>query len=203
MIHPIFQDCKTFAGLELKPIKCVLVPLCEWSEEVQKGITRWLHKNIPEWENFKVAPTAKLLGFFLGPHAGSQKRAGPLKKYASRLQAIKNGQASVAINAFTYNTRVVPVASYVSQLIPLPDSFTEGFDILSVIRCVNCLRHSDMFELHKYGGPKIRSISVACTAALTRTALKTVTEWPKLLLNGPTGSDKCNLLTMSSLPLIV
>ena len=35
-----------------------------------------------------------------------------------------------------------------------------------------------MFELHKYGGPKIRSISVACTAALTRTALKTVTEWP-------------------------
>ena len=33
-----------------------------------------------------------------------------------------------------------------------------------------------MFELHKYGGRKIRSISVACTAALTRTALKTVTE---------------------------
>ena len=35
-----------------------------------------------------------------------------------------------------------------------------------------------MFELHKYGGPKIRSISVACTAALTRTALKKITEWP-------------------------
>ncbi len=35
-----------------------------------------------------------------------------------------------------------------------------------------------MFELHKYGGPKIRSISVACTAALTRTASTTVTEWP-------------------------
>ena len=29
-----------------------------------------------------------------------------------------------------------------------------------------------MFELHKYGGPKIRSISVACTA------LKTITGWP-------------------------
>ena len=94
------------------------------------------------------------------------------------MQAIKNGQASIAINAFTYNTRVIPVASYVAQLIPLPDSFTERFDILSVLRCANCLRHSNMFELHKYGGPKIKSISVACTAALTRTALKTVTGWP-------------------------
>ena len=80
MIHPIFQDCETFVGLELKPIKCVLVPLCEWSVEVQNCITRWLRKNIPEWENFKVAPTAKLLGFYLGPHAGSQNWAGPLKK---------------------------------------------------------------------------------------------------------------------------
>ena len=70
-----------------------------------------------------MAPTAKLLGFFLGPHAGSQNWAGPLKKYANRMQAIKNGQASVAINAFTYNTRVVPVASYVAQLIPLSRFF--------------------------------------------------------------------------------
>ena len=60
---------------------------------------------------------------------------------------------------------------------PLPDSFTERFYILSVLRCANCLRHSDMFELHKYGGPKIRFISVACIAALTRTALKTITGW--------------------------
>ncbi len=32
MIHPIFQECKTFASLELKPVECVIVPLCEWSE---------------------------------------------------------------------------------------------------------------------------------------------------------------------------
>ena len=85
-----------------------------------------------------MAPTAKLLGFYLGPHAGSQNWVAPLKKYANRMQTIKNGQASIAINAFTYNTRVVPVASYVAQLIPLPDSFAERFDILSVIRFANC-----------------------------------------------------------------
>ena len=81
------------------------------------------------WKHFKVAPYAKLLGFYLGPKAGSQNWVGPLKKNASRLQSIKNGQAPVALNAFTYNTRVVPVASYIAQLIPLPDSFTESFDI--------------------------------------------------------------------------
>ena len=81
-------------------------------------------------------------------------------------------------NASTYKTRVVPVTSYVAQLVPLPDTSVERFGVLSVIRCPNCMRHSDMFELYKHGGPKLRSISVSCTAALTRTALKTVTSWP-------------------------
>ena len=71
------------------------------------------------------------------------------------------------------------MTSYVAQLVPLPDTSVERFDILSVIRCPNCMRHSDMFELYKYGGPKLRSISVACAAALTRTSLKTISEWPE------------------------
>ena len=79
------------------------------------GGAKWHHqvalKKISEWEDFKVAPTAKLLGFYLGPHAGSQNWVAPLKKYANRMQAVKNGQASIAIKAFTYNSRVVPVAS--------------------------------------------------------------------------------------------
>ena len=146
LVHPIFEDCKTHAGLNLKPIKCVLVPLCNWSEAVQKCIVRWLKKNIPEWTNFKVAPYAKLLGFYLGPSAGSKMWEGPFKKYENRILAIKNGQASLALNAFTYNTRVVPVTSYVAQLVPLP-KFQERFGMLSVLRCPNCMRHSDLFEL--------------------------------------------------------
>ena len=41
------------------------------------------------------------------------------------------------------------------------------------------MRHSDMCEFYKYGGPKLRSISVACTTALTSPALKTISEWPE------------------------
>ena len=41
------------------------------------------------------------------------------------------------------------------------------------------MRTSDIYQLHKLGGPKLRSISVACAAATYRTALTTVTCWPK------------------------
>ena len=125
-----------------------------------------------------MASSAKCFGFCIGPGAGAKMWEGPLKKLENRILAIKNGQASLALNAITYNTTVVPVTSYVAQLVPLPESFQERFGMLSVLRCPNCMRNSDFFELYKYGGPKLRSISVACTAALTRTALKTISDWP-------------------------
>ncbi len=68
--------------------------------------------------------------------------------------------------------------SYVAQLMPLPKTFQERFGMLSILRCSNCMRHSDLFAIHKLGGPKLRSLEVSCTAALTRTALKTITHWP-------------------------
>ncbi len=103
---------------------------------------------------------------------------GVMNKYHNRILQMKRCQAPLAINCLTYNMRIAPVFSYVAQLVPLPDTFVERFGILCVIRCPNCMRHSDMLELYKYGGPKLRSISVSCTAALTRTALKTITAWP-------------------------
>ena len=132
---------------------------------VRTSVSRWLRNNLPDWANFKVASSAKYLGFLIGPGAGAKMWEGPMKKLENRILAIKNGQASLALNAITYNTRVVPVTSYVAQLVPLPDSFQERFGMLCVLRCPNCMRHSDFFELYKYGGPKLRSISVARTAA--------------------------------------
>ena len=34
LIYPIYQDCKELGGLALKPIKCVLGPLCEYTAEI-------------------------------------------------------------------------------------------------------------------------------------------------------------------------
>ena len=61
---------------------------------------------------------------------------------------------------------------------PLPNTFHELFGMCSAIRAPNALRESDYYALHKIGGPKFRSISASCAAALFRTSLVTVTSWP-------------------------
>ena len=98
----------------------------------------------------------------------------------SRVQSIQHAQASVKFNAHTYNTRVLPVTSYVAQLLPIPSKFMqlERSVLHTTLRMPqNSLRHADFMHLHKIGGPKFRSISAASVATLIRTALKTVTSW--------------------------
>ena len=63
-LQPIFQSAKKLAGLNLKPSKCVLVPLCEFSPDVAGKIHRWLLKHIPDWSEFNIRPATELLGFF-------------------------------------------------------------------------------------------------------------------------------------------
>ena len=101
MIFPIFNDCNTYAGLALKPPKCVLVPLCASTEEVHANICSWIARHLPEWQMFKVKPLAKLLGFYIGPQAGTMMWHGPLTKYQDRINDIKRGCAAIALNCHT------------------------------------------------------------------------------------------------------
>ena len=97
-----------------------------------------------------------------------------------RVQAIKASQAPSSLNAHTYNVRVVPVTSFVAQLLPCPKSFyrLERAMLHTVLRLPqNMLCHSDFLHLHKIGGPKLRSITAASTSALVRTAVKTLSRW--------------------------
>ena len=104
---------------------------------------------------------------------------GVMPKYNNRVLEMKKCQAPLAINCLTYNSRIVQVFSYVSQLVPLPKSFEERYGMCSVIRAPHCMRTSDFYQLYQLGGPKFRSISVSCAAATFRTALTTVTSCAK------------------------
>ena len=64
-IFPIYSAAQELAGLKLKPIKCVIVPLVDFTDEVVNAIRNWIEINIPDWVTFKIAPYAKLLGFFM------------------------------------------------------------------------------------------------------------------------------------------
>jgi len=123
LIAPIFSSALELAGLKLKPVKCVLVPLCLLGAKRQKGISKWLKRNIPEWQQFAIQTSTKLLGFYLGPEAGKMNWTEQEAKIRTRVRFIQMAQAPISINAHAYNSRVVPVTSYVAQLLPIPNRF--------------------------------------------------------------------------------
>ena len=181
LLVPIFARAKTLAGLNLKPPKCTLVPLCKFSDEVASDISRWIKKHIPQWGCFAVQDSTKLLGFFLGPGAGKKHWTEQISKIKLRVQCIQTSKASVKLNTHTYNSRVVPVVSYVAQLLPCPRKMDQ-VERAAMHTCLrlpqNALCHSDFFHLQHVGGPKIRSIVAACASAIFRTARRTLTSWP-------------------------
>ncbi len=117
---PILALALKFGGLKLKPAKCKLIVLCEWSDEVGKALKQWLAVFLPEWSEFQLVSVGKYLGFFLGPDAGKAQWVAPLDKFWSRVKAVQASRASISITAYTYNSRIVPVLGYVAQLLPLP-----------------------------------------------------------------------------------
>ena len=88
-----------YAGLALKHPKCVPFPLCVFSEELHAKTCSWVAQHLPEWKLFKVKPLAKLLGFYIGPQAGTMMWQGPLTKYKDRINDIKRGCASTLSTA--------------------------------------------------------------------------------------------------------
>ena len=123
-----------------------------------------------------------MLGFFVGPGMGEYNWAGPLSKFRSRVLDIKKAGASLIVNAYDYNTKVVPVASYVAQLVPLSKTHfrLESAALHTVMHApFNTFRLADFYQLHKHNGPRLRSINVACAAALFRTSAKTAANWPQ------------------------
>ena len=48
MIYRVSQDCKELGGPALKAIKCVSLPLCEYSVEILDKIKNRIAKNIPK-----------------------------------------------------------------------------------------------------------------------------------------------------------
>ena len=86
---PVYKECKMFAGLKLKPSKCVLVPLCMFTPKVHDSIKKRLRNNLPEWAEFKVAPfcqTARILSWAPGR---IQDVGGTHEKYNERILDIK------------------------------------------------------------------------------------------------------------------
>jgi len=182
LMEPVFKLASKYAGLTLKPKKCVLIPLVPMTPGLYDSIRKWLHNEIPDWSNFRIDHAGKYLGFMLGPSAMVQQWASPLGKFVSRAQEVANSHPSVAIAAYAYNTKVVTVVGYVAQLFRLPKNAMqkERTAMQHILHtATNAFTHSDFFHLSTAGGPYLRSMCATARATLFRSAIKTVPHWPE------------------------
>jgi hypothetical protein len=180
--QPVFELARKFAGLSLKPAKCKLIPLVRDFDHAKLLISSWLEQNLPAWKDFEVVPCAVYLGFFLGPRALSKQWEAPFKKFKQRVQAIAHARAPASITAYTYNSKAVPVLSYVAQLLPLPSYALkcERNALHSITHmATNAYTFSDFFGLSQFGAPVFRCIQAQAHAALTRAAIASVPHWPQ------------------------
>ena len=89
----------------------------------QRKVNKWLKKNIPNLYHFKVASTLKPLEFDVGPYAGADNWMEQIKTVSSWMGSHQNADDSIKLNAYTYNSRVVLVASFIAQLLKCPEEF--------------------------------------------------------------------------------
>ena len=119
----LFKVFELASGLSLHPGKCVLVLTTVAANEHNCNLIRaWLRTNIPDWADFKICNQGQYLGVALGPLSSSQMWAGPIAKYVLRSDEINQCGAPAALSIRQYNSKAVPVLSYVAQFCDPPSS---------------------------------------------------------------------------------
>ena len=85
----VFKLARLAAGLKVKTKKCVIVPVytsCTLS--TQSVWKDWLATHLPHWGDFSIRGSAKYLGIFIGPAAGSVQWCVQAQKWTDRSRAI-------------------------------------------------------------------------------------------------------------------
>jgi hypothetical protein len=205
LLKPTFDSAKAFAGLTLKPRKCVLVPTSQQlTPNLEKRIKCWLGENLHDWMDFLIKPRSLYLGFYLGPTAQEIQFDKVHAKWTQRANAIAARHASAAVSAHLYNTRAVPVLGYLAQLAIPPETLfrAERQTVLHIFHmATNSLDDAAVHCLPNVGGPRVRSIRALSIATLARTAFRTISEWKEDLhaLQSVSEADPCDLLSRGQL----
>ena len=177
-VFPIFETAREVAGLTLKPAKCIIVPLyAKFSAHIVETIRLWLHAHIPQWSKFQIKPTAKYLGFWLGPAANTMQWTEAGNKWLGRGRDIADAKYPASVTAREYNVKAVPVLSFLSQLLEVPSDFIQKETHL-LHRLLhapgNAFDKKSLHNLQEFGGPELKSIKAVNIASLVRTATKTI-----------------------------
>ena len=116
----------------------------------------------------------------MGPNAHKYQFVKVESKYKDRARAVSDQHTTARTSAQLYNTRVLPVVGYITQLAIPPEAFLrcERQTVTTLLHMpTNSLDENAVFNLHIANGSKIRSMKALAIASLVRTAIKTVPDW--------------------------
>ena len=175
--HNIFCAYQRVSGLHLKARKCfcVLTSIVS-SPHNREVVSKWLQENIPEWSSMCVCSSAKYLGIFLGPGAGSRQWVAPLAKFGLRVEEIAATGAPAVLAVQHYNTRAVSVLGYVAQFIPPPPNIKAvemGARSRLLHMATSSLDYHSTFQLECVVGLKIQCVLAVMIASMVRASIDT------------------------------
>ena len=117
----IFKVIRLVSGMNLKPSKCILIPLGEiFSDDLVHKVRDFLSRNIPEWSTFQVVGAGTYLGFGVGPLAGDIMWEKPVQKWTTRTIALSSAKVAPSLGVAQYNSRSVTTLGYIAQIYPPP-----------------------------------------------------------------------------------
>lgn len=121
-IADILQVFADATSLQVKPEKCVVVPLKLDAEGFQATQARYrllIAQATPEWTSFRVEAEALYLGVLVDPGASRRDQwSAPLAKMQQRVGDLATAKLAPSLTAQMFATRATPVLSYVGQVIP-------------------------------------------------------------------------------------
>lgn len=126
LVEPVFRDAARYAGVRLKPEKCVVVLVGSKRDEEAEAEAREVLRTISTaWADFRVTDHGKYLGYFVGPGAGEASWEAPLEKWEARTREIASRGAPAEAAGALYRQRAVSVLTYVGALTPAPARIEE------------------------------------------------------------------------------
>ena len=121
ILYDIFEKYAKATNLKLKPGKCIIIPTtCMLDEESLSLLRSFLEQEVPQWAAMKIQGTAKYLGAFIGPRAGTQFWKAAIQKFKSRCVQIKQMGLPIGLATARFNTHAVSVLGFLAQLAPPP-----------------------------------------------------------------------------------
>jgi len=179
-----FSRYTLISGLTLKPAKCVVVLTARaCSDHNCQVIREWLTGNCPAWKDMTICPSAKYLGFYLGPAAAPLQWKKAIAKFRDRVNHIHSFQLPAELAVSQFRIKAVPILGYIAQLVRPPGNITKiGLNaVTKTLRMAGqSLSYNAAHNLSFMHGPKFPDLKLYLKSCLMRSSAVTLTGFQAL-----------------------